>query len=91
MRMRRGAEAYLIVGSCVPIGNPSRVSDLLLQAVGTECTEGDSRSAVDAADCPEWERHCDVRDVEGKCLQSMIGMLPQKPRNDSAAHSLHHP
>lgn len=51
---------YLVMSSCVPVGDPGGIYYALLQAVGAESTEGDGGCAVDAADCPEWDGHCCV-------------------------------
>jgi hypothetical protein len=46
--------------SRIPVGYSGRVCDVLLQTVGSKCTKGDGGSAIDAADCPEWNRHLEV-------------------------------
>jgi hypothetical protein len=51
---------YLILRSRIPVGYSGRVCDALLQTVGSKCTKGDGGSAIDAADCPEWNRHLKV-------------------------------
>lgn len=48
--------AYLIVSSGAPAGDPRRIRDALLEAMGPESTERDTRSAEQRAYCPEW-RH----------------------------------
>lgn len=54
-------EAYLIVGSCVPVGNSGWVGNSFLKAVGSEGAQGDGGGAIDATDCPVWDWHCDGR------------------------------
>lgn len=51
MKMKR---AYLIVSGSSPVGDPSRIRDALLEAMGPESTERDTRSAEQRAYCPEW-------------------------------------
>ena len=55
-----GEGRYLILRSRIPVGYSGRVCDALLQTVGSKCTKGDGGSAIDAADCPEWDRHLEV-------------------------------
>jgi len=58
-------ERYLIMSCGVPVCDSSWVCNLLLQAVGTECTKSDRRGPIDAAEGPEGKRHCvDVNDEQ---------------------------
>jgi len=56
-REERG-ERYLVLRCGAPIRDSSWICNLLLQAMSAKCTQCDRGGAIDAAECPEWERHC---------------------------------
>jgi hypothetical protein len=56
---------YLVMSSCVPVRNSGGICDAFLEAMSSESTQGYGGGAVDAANCPEWDRHCELSDVIG--------------------------
>jgi len=56
----REKRIYLVMSRGVPIGKSGWICDGFLQAMGSECAERDGAGAVEAANCPKWNWHCEV-------------------------------
>jgi len=64
--MEEMKERYLIMSSCVPVRDSGGICDAFLEAMSSESTQGYGGGAVDAANCPEWDRHCELSNVIGE-------------------------
>jgi hypothetical protein len=71
-RVPEGWGTHLEWGSCVPVGDSGWICYALLQAVSTEGPESNGGGAVYAANCPEWEWHCDVEGIEGREARMVV-------------------